>query len=73
MPPSEHPGEFLCPLSGKLLEDPIIAMDGYSYDRDAWQEYVGGKTYVASPLTHAIIPATCVPNFTLRRLVLEPW
>ena len=29
----EIPNEFLCPIAQELMEDPVIAADGFSYSR----------------------------------------
>lgn len=60
-PPSvaEH---FKCPLTKKLMHDPVIAADGYTYERQAIQDWFANnhKTWnniqcVVSPLTGDIL------------------
>lgn len=32
-PTFEIPAEFLCPISGELMEDPVMTVDSFTYDR----------------------------------------
>ena len=44
------PKEFVCPITQELLEDPVIAEDGFSYERIAMERWFStGKT--RSPVT----------------------
>ena len=35
--PAEPPNEYLCPITCDLMEDPVLAADGHSYERSAIQ------------------------------------
>ena len=43
------PREFYCPLSGKVLKDPMVDADGNVYSREAILEYLAENQ--ASPIT----------------------
>lgn len=61
--------EFLCPITMEIMHDPVIAADGYTYDRSAilaWFE----KGKDRSPMTNAVLPHKSVtPNRTLKMLI----
>ncbi len=61
----------ICPLSKKELTDPVVAADGYTYERSAIEEYFNsGKT--VSPITgEEITDKTLIPNKTLKSLILN--
>ncbi|MDP1574614.1 MAG: U-box domain-containing protein [Coxiellaceae bacterium] len=35
----QAPAEFLCPITKKIIQDPVVAQDGYTYERAAIQEW----------------------------------
>ena len=50
-PLTPTPPEFVCPITGKVMDDPVTAADGRTYEKDAiemWMEignseFPGGK------------------------------
>uniref|UniRef100_A0A0D9VN84 RING-type E3 ubiquitin transferase n=1 Tax=Leersia perrieri TaxID=77586 RepID=A0A0D9VN84_9ORYZ len=60
----EPPTHFLCPILKRVMQEPCIAADGYSYERDAIQMWLCDKD--VSPVTKARLPnKTLVPNRSL--------
>ncbi|KAL8579829.1 hypothetical protein ACOMHN_048106 [Nucella lapillus] len=61
--------EFLCPISMAIMRDPVIAADGYTYDRSAISAWLQqGKA--SSPMTNARLPhRNLLPNRTLKTLI----
>ncbi|XP_029844272.2 WD repeat, SAM and U-box domain-containing protein 1 [Ixodes scapularis] len=63
------PEEFYCPITQELMRDPVVAPDGYSYERAAitrWLE--SGKD--TSPMTNETLEHTVIiPNRTLHLLI----
>ncbi|XP_063174402.1 WD repeat, SAM and U-box domain-containing protein 1 [Candoia aspera] len=55
------PDEFLCPITKELMKEPVIAADGYSYEKEAMENWIIKKRH-SSPMT----------NLPLQRLVLTP-
>jgi len=45
------PESFLCPITRRVMRDPVIAFDGRSYERQAIEEYL--KQHNKSPITGA--------------------
>eukprot|EP01001_Neometanema_parovale_P008925 NODE_517_length_2379_cov_96.789007_g491_i0.p1 GENE.NODE_517_length_2379_cov_96.789007_g491_i0~~NODE_517_length_2379_cov_96.789007_g491_i0.p1 ORF type:complete len:705 (+),score=103.98 NODE_517_length_2379_cov_96.789007_g491_i0:76-2190(+) len=70
------PSEFICSVSGDVMQDPVFTADGHTYDRAAitkWFRTCAATGTVTSPNTG--LPLTCqslVPNHSLRSQV-EAW
>ncbi|KAM4609161.1 WD repeat, SAM and U-box domain-containing protein 1 [Polymixia lowei] len=66
---SEAPDEFLCPITRELMTDPVIAADGYSYEREAIESWLGAKNR-SSPMTNLPLQTTLVtPNRSLKMAI----
>lgn len=73
MPPAAPPDEFLCPITGELLREPVTLSSGKTYERAAileWFEY--GNT--TCPLTRQVVHTTNAldVNTTLQRTI-QTW
>uniref|UniRef100_A0A671YUR5 WD repeat, SAM and U-box domain-containing protein 1 n=1 Tax=Sparus aurata TaxID=8175 RepID=A0A671YUR5_SPAAU len=69
---SEAPDEFLCPITRELMRDPVIAADGYSYERDSIESWIRGKNKT-SPMTNLPLQTTLLtPNRSLKSAI-ERW
>jgi U-box domain len=70
----EIPNELICPISHNLLvNDPVCARDGYTYEREhieAWFAMKGGKAgSVRSPMADMILDdLTLVPNASIKSM-----
>jgi hypothetical protein len=65
------PSLFLCPLSQRVLTDPVVACDGFTYDRRAVQEWFESGQRI-SPLTKQTLRSTAtLPNHVVRCAVNE--
>lgn len=59
---------FICAISGTIMEDPVVAADGLSYERVMIESWL--KDHKTSPRTNAILPHTLViPNIDLRTMI----
>ena len=47
---TEAPFEFLCPITNKIMSDPVKASDGYNYERKAIRRWFRKKR--SSPMTN---------------------
>ncbi|XP_041806153.1 WD repeat, SAM and U-box domain-containing protein 1-like [Chelmon rostratus] len=66
---SEAPDEFLCPITRELLKDPVIAADGYSYERESIESWIRGKNKT-SPMTNLPLQTTLLtPNRSLKTAI----
>ncbi|XP_018539263.1 WD repeat, SAM and U-box domain-containing protein 1 isoform X2 [Lates calcarifer] len=63
------PDEFLCPITRELMKEPVIAADGYSYEREAIESWINTKNR-SSPMTNLPLLTTLLtPNHTLRMAI----
>jgi TPR repeat protein len=65
------PKEFFCPITQEIMEDPVIAQDGYTYERSAIQQWfdLGHRN---SPKTGArLLRAKLTSNHTMRSLIQD--
>ena len=46
------PPDFICPITQEIMRDPVIALDGHSYERDAITQWFA-RGRIKSPLTGA--------------------
>ncbi|CAG5130899.1 unnamed protein product, partial [Candidula unifasciata] len=62
------PEEFLCPITHELMQDPVMASDGYTYDRHAIVSWIAREN--RSPMTNVLLTSTEVtPNRTLKMMM----
>uniref|UniRef100_A0A8C5VBM8 WD repeat, SAM and U-box domain-containing protein 1 n=1 Tax=Microcebus murinus TaxID=30608 RepID=A0A8C5VBM8_MICMU len=66
------PDEFICPITRELMTDPVIASDGYSYEREAMENWISKKKRT-SPMTNLVLPSLVLtPNRTLK-MAINRW
>jgi hypothetical protein len=65
----QPPSEFVCPITHELMEMPVVAQDGFTYEKSAIEEWMRCKK--TSPKTNEPIEAVLVPNFNLKSLITE--
>jgi len=77
-PPVEPPDNYLCPVTQELMVDPVMAEDGYAYERAAierWftqkQSNTGRQPQAPSPMGNYPIGLKLIPNNALRSEVME--
>lgn len=60
--------ELRCPVTLELMKDPVIAADGFTYERFAIEQWF--KEHVTSPLTNAVLPNTnLTEDFEMLKLI----
>jgi Mg-chelatase subunit ChlD len=78
VPAASTPHEFICPITTTLMVDPVLAVDGHSYERTAIEKWFknhpagdrGGR--VLSPMTNKPLKSlNLIPNITLRKLIQD--
>ncbi|XP_055363502.1 WD repeat, SAM and U-box domain-containing protein 1 isoform X2 [Betta splendens] len=63
------PDEFLCPITRELMKEPVIAADGYSYEREAIESWIHTKNR-SSPMTNLpLLTTLLIPNHTLKMAI----
>ncbi|XP_036599118.1 WD repeat, SAM and U-box domain-containing protein 1 isoform X1 [Trichosurus vulpecula] len=66
------PDEFLCPITRELMKEPVIASDGYSYEKEAIENWISKKKRT-SPMTNLVLPSLVLtPNRTLK-MAIDRW
>ena len=61
--------EFMCSITRDIMVDPVLAMDGHSYERSAIERWY--ETHTTSPVTNKDIGNTLVPNHNLRKMIQD--
>ena len=67
----EYPHELMCPITGELMTDPVVASDGQSYERQAIEEWFSRFPFAEnprSPTTNKPMEKTLFPNQNLKSL-----
>ncbi len=60
----------MCPITLELMQDPVMAADGHTYERDALLRWL--KTSNNSPATGApLANRTIIPNYCVKMLIQE--
>ena len=69
--PGEVPENLCCPISMEIMEQPVLAADGFTYDRHAIEAWLArGKT--TSPTTGAPLAHTMLtPNHLVKSMIAE--
>ena len=66
---NEFPMELKCPITQEVMKDPVVAMDGHSYERKAIEEWFE-RGVISSPLTGSLLNSnTIVENHSLRQVI----
>lgn len=64
------PDEFECPITKMVMEDPVIAADGRSYERSAIEEWL--ELHTTSPMTNKVLSHRWLtPNLALKNLISD--
>jgi len=64
------PEEFICPITGELFYDPVIAADQHTYEKTAISAWLTSKD--TSPLTDAKLDnKDLIPNIVIKKLAKE--
>jgi hypothetical protein len=62
------PEEFLCPITGLLMQDPVVMKDGYSFERTAIASWIARQSI--SPITRERISMDeAIPNRALKAAI----
>ena len=72
VPPAPVPPQYLCPITGEVMEDPVTTADGHAYERAAIAQWL--QAHDTSPVTNERkLPnrELCVPAHALRQPIEE--
>ena len=66
----EPPDALVCPISMELMRDPVMAMDGHTYERRNIERWLAD--HQTSPKTNEPLPSlTLVPNHAVKSMVQD--
>ncbi len=67
----EIPNEFLCPITLEIMQDPVIASDGHTYERSAILQHISlHAEYPRSPLTRDVLQSNIlISNNNLVKMI----
>ena len=66
----EPPDDYVCSITHEVMSDPVMAADGYAYERSAIERWLATKS--TSPLTGgALEHPYLTPNHILRRQIRD--
>jgi hypothetical protein len=66
------PNEFLCPITGEVMVDPVVATDGNTYERSAIAQWLNRGPPYRSPLTNLPMEsATLTGNMAFKKLIRD--
>ncbi|KAG2431713.1 hypothetical protein HXX76_009212 [Chlamydomonas incerta] len=74
--PDDMPPLFLCPITQDVMEDPVVAADGFSYERAAIEQWIASSTAAGraaprSPMTNlAFEHKSLIPNRVLKSQIV---
>jgi len=67
--------EFICPITYEILIDPVVIMDGHTYEKkaiDKWFANNGREGHRISPLSGEVLKSDItIPNHNLRHLIQD--
>ena len=62
--------DFLCPITHKIMKDPVMTADGYSYERSAIAQWLQNQN--TSPMTNEVLAhINITPNYALKGAIVE--
>ncbi|CAN6242127.1 unnamed protein product [Urochloa humidicola] len=65
------PPQFLCPISSKIMSDPVIVASGQTYDRRSIEEWFSAGNQLCPQTQQDLLDATLIPNHLVRSMILQ--
>ncbi|KIE06079.1 hypothetical protein NF27_BL00020, partial [Candidatus Jidaibacter acanthamoeba] len=62
----EHPNEYICIITQDLMEEPVIAEDGYSYEKESIVRWMREHRNQSPMTRQAMDPGKLIPNRNLK-------
>ena len=66
------PDSFLCPITSELMADPVTTADGFTYEREAINEWFNSG-HNTSPLTGATLPDKRLTPVNVLKSIIQEW
>jgi hypothetical protein len=69
---SDPPAYFICPITADVMEDPVVAVDGFTYERSAITRWLRQQQGMRrSPMTNKPMGKMLLPNHSLQSSIME--
>jgi hypothetical protein len=70
---TQPPNEYQCPITMELMCNPVIATDGYTYEREAIEAWFarGGVSALSPKTNEPLLDRVLTPNRSMRALILD--
>ncbi|RLM74676.1 U-box domain-containing protein 9-like [Panicum miliaceum] len=65
------PPQFLCPISSRIMSDPVIVASGQTYDRRSIEEWFSAGKQLCPQTQQALLDTTLIPNHLIRSMILQ--
>ena len=65
----QRPNEHLCSITQDVMTDPVVASDGFTYERSAISKWLEDND--TSPKTKERLSSELRPNFDLRKIIQD--
>ena len=66
------PSEFMCPITGEVMEQPVVTADGFTYEKVSIARWL--KKHDTSPCTNLLLEhKNLVPNLAIRSQIQDYW
>ncbi|XP_056322059.1 WD repeat, SAM and U-box domain-containing protein 1-like [Danio aesculapii] len=69
---TDCPDEFICPITRELMKEPVIAADGYSYEREAIESWINTPNR-SSPMTNLPLQTTILTLNRSLKMAIQRW
>ncbi|KAL1267386.1 hypothetical protein QQF64_032749 [Cirrhinus molitorella] len=69
---SDVPKHFLCPITRELMKDPVIAADGFCYEREAIESWINTPNH-SSPWTKLPLKNTILTSNRSLKTAIQCW
>ncbi|RLN28593.1 protein spotted leaf 11-like [Panicum miliaceum] len=69
--PVNIPDEFRCPISLKLMKDPVIVATGQTYERVCIEKWLASGHHTCPNTQQRMTNTTLTPNYVLRSLIAQ--
>uniref|UniRef100_A0ACD5UPI1 Uncharacterized protein n=1 Tax=Avena sativa TaxID=4498 RepID=A0ACD5UPI1_AVESA len=65
------PAQFLCPISSKIMRDPVVVESGQTYDRRFIVEWFSAGNQMCPQTQQVILNTTLIPNLLIRSMIAQ--
>ncbi|CAG2166909.1 unnamed protein product [Oppiella nova] len=66
---SSMPNELCCPITHEIMKEPVVAADGYTYEREAITEWINNGNSTSPMTNEVMINELLLPNLNLKTLI----